>query len=67
MILRTIMMKGSDAASIVRRMNELLNSRTEPAPAMHLVRQSILRKLRRRFRTEDGNGLDTFSRAQYKS
>ena len=67
MILRTIMMKRSDASSIVRRMNELLNPKTEPAPALHLVRQSILRKLRRRFRIENGNGLDTFSRAQYKS
>ena len=60
-------MKDSGASSIVRRMNELLNPKTEAAPAIHLVRQSILRKLRRRFRTEKGNGLNTFSRAQYKS
>ncbi len=57
-------MAGSNASSIVRRMNELLKPQADRMPPMHYVRQSILRKLRRRFRLESCNELDTLSRAQ---
>ena len=60
MILRTLLMKDSDASSIVRRMNELLKTRTDPDPAMHHVRQSILRKLRRQFRLENRRSSTSF-------